>query len=200
MAQIDRFEFTGMPEGWVGTKSGSLLICGSGHTIWSDLEQLGLPNRPENAPLPWDVMCINDLVMHFPHRVNYAYSNDHRMLPKWVEARRPRYQILWQGQYISMHTQRVGAGNMVVWPWQGHGTSPHSAVWTGLAMGYDEIILCGIPLDNGPHYFDPPWAKTNFETQVPSDRGENNEEVRYWTDFKKFNVKALSGRLATMLK
>ena len=34
---------------------------------------------------------------------------------------------------------------------------------TGLGLGYSKIYLCGVPLDNGPHYFDPPWTHTNFE-------------------------------------
>jgi len=190
-----KFEYPDMPVEWVGIKSGKLLITGSGHTLWPDLEQLGLNNRPNDAPLPWDVMCVNDSVMHFPQRVNYAFSNDHKMLSHWVSARRPRYQKVWPSS-LSMHTQVVGNSRMVVWPWPGHGTSSYSAVWTGMAMGYDEIILAGVPLDTGPHYFGPPWEKTNFEQQTPSDR---NEEVRHWHKLKHYNVKAVSGRLKTLL-
>ena len=189
------FEHANLPPEWVNIKAGKLLIAGSGHTLWPDLEQLGMRNRPADAPLPWDVMCVNDCVSHFPQKVDYAYSNDHKKLSHWVNARRPRYEKDWP-KAISMHTNLVGSSRMVVWPWQGAGTSSYSAVWTGMAMGYDEIIIVGVPLDNGPHYFGPPWEVTNFEQQTPADR---DEEIRHWRNLKHYNVKALSGRLTTLL-
>jgi hypothetical protein len=29
-------------------------------------------------------------------------------------------------------------------------------------LGYEEIVLAGIPMDNAGHYFDPPWVATDL--------------------------------------
>ncbi len=36
----------------------------------------------------------------------------------------------------------------------------------GLMLGYTEIVLAGIPMDNGGHFFDPPWYTTDMEDKT----------------------------------
>jgi hypothetical protein len=145
--------------------SGELLIVGSGRCVWDDLDR---GNNGTYYYVP-DVMCINDMIMHFPGVVKHAYSNDYKMLPHWVSARRPRYKKD-LSESIIQHSCNSG------WPWPGHGSSGLNAVYTGLALGYDSITLVGIPLDDSGHYFDPPWKKTNFTKEVP----ERDGQVKYW--------------------
>ena len=74
------------------------------------------------------------------------------------------------------------------------------AVYTALALGYDEIILCGVPLDDSHHYFDPDWRKCSFTKQVPL---KGNGQIKYWADAQakvfQGKVTARSGRLTEIL-
>ena len=48
-----------------------------------------------------------------------------------------------------------------IWPLAREGgTSGLFAAVIGILMGYDQIILAGVPCDNTPHFFDPPWLET----------------------------------------
>jgi len=164
---------------------GKLLIVGSGRCVWDDLLKVN--------PLHFDVMAVNDMIIHYPGPLKHAYSNDWKMLPHWVNARRPRYVKDW-GRPIS-HTCH---GNKS-WPWPGHGTSSLNAVYTGLALGYSEIVIAGVPLDDGGHYFDPPWVKTNFTKEV----GMRDGEMKFWANAKREvfdgKVTSLSGRTKELL-
>lgn len=144
--------------------SGELLIVGSSRGVWGELNY---PNDGIYYQAP-DVMCLNDMIMHFPGNVVHAYSNDNTMLPRWVAARRPRFRKDFPDPL--QHSCNIN------WPWPGHGSSGLNAVYTGLALGYDQITLAGIPLDDSGHYFDPPWKKTNFTREVPDRDGQ----VKYW--------------------
>lgn len=144
--------------------SGVLAVCASGHTLWDDLYSLGHRDVWDQN---FDIMAVNDAGMHIPHKLTHWYSNDYEWLPKWVAARRPRFVKegrMWEprgGESITTHSCYNAPGAMI-WPWPGGGTSTLYGVYTGLALGYSEIVVCGAPLDNGPHYFDPPWQPTTF--------------------------------------
>ena len=137
--------------------------------MWEDLEKVGGS---------FDVMCVNDIIMHYPGEIQYAYSNDVHWLPKWVNARRPRY-VMEQGK-PSLHSCNQGSG-ITQWPFPGHGNSGLGATYVGIAMGYSELILCGIPMDGSGHYFDPPSATTNY---TPG--------MRFWKNVKKIHPKVYS--------
>lgn len=147
--------------------TGDLLIVGSGRNVWEELE---IYSHDTYYRVP-DVMCLNDMIMHFPGRIVHAYSNDYTWLPKWVQARRPRY-VKDLEESIILHS----CNGPNPWPWIGQGSSGLNAIYTGLALGYDQITVAGVPLDDSGHYFDPPWKKTNFTKEVPIRDGE----VKYW--------------------
>jgi len=67
-------------------------------------------------------------------------------------------------------------------------------------LGYDKIVLAGIPLDNSGHYFEPPWRKSNFLNEVPN---KGDTRIKYWDDAAKNvfcgKVSAQSGRLKDVL-
>jgi hypothetical protein len=157
---LDKYGITTLPE--QGTCDGPLLIAGSGRCVWEDAREC-FEGFYEGA-----VMCLNDMGMHWPLPFQHWYSNDWRMLPKWFDARRPRYRMEID-DLIRLHTT-TDIPNATIWPWPGHGSSALNAVYTGLALGYDPITLCGVPLDDSGHYFDPPYetsphAKTNFHRE-----------------------------------
>lgn len=170
--------------------SGNLLILGGARCVWDDLSQV-------DQSKDYHAMCVNDIVMHYPYDVHHAYSNDDKMLHNWVAARRPRYNME-QTFPILKHTCQKGEG-YIVWPFPGHGSSGLNAVYVGLALGYEKIILCGVPLDNSGHYFDPLWIKTKFEREVP----EKDAGIRYWSNARdnifQGKVISMSGRIKDLL-
>ena len=132
-----------------------LIVVGGARCVWEDLALMGIRGGEDNNG--YDVMCVNDIIMHYPGKVMHFFSNDHRWMPKWIEARRELHTRKYGGV---RHTHSCGTGGAHTWPWPGHGSSALGAVYTGLAMGYTTIVLCGIPLDDSGHYFDPPWVQT----------------------------------------
>ena len=120
--------------------------------------------------------------MHFPQKITHAYSNDWKMLHRWVEARRPRYRMAF-GENIIIHTG---------WPWKS-GNSGLSACFTGIALGYDQITLIGMPLDDLGHYWEKPDLKTKFTREAP------DEPWIFAKQIFQGKVKSLSGRTKLIL-
>lgn len=177
-------------------ESGHILICASGNCLWEDLYTLAIPLKWQQE---FDIMAVNDAGMHIPHRLKHWYSNDYTMLVRWRKSRRPRFKTaddapVTENEQIQMHSCFPCPG-AIVWPWHGGGTSTLNAVFTALALGYDKITICGAPLNNEPHYFDPPHTKTNFE---------RSGGWRTWQDARDrhFNgkVKAVSGNTKIILE
>jgi len=184
------------PEKMVGKFAGKrLVVVGGGRCVWDDLARLGV--RGDEHQDGRDIMVVNDITMHMPGRVLHAYSNDHRWLPKWLEARRELITRKY-GPIEYVHSCRTGA--KYNWPWPGHGSSSLGAVYTGLAMGYDSIVLCGVPLDDSGHYFDPPWVQTNFSREVGT---RTDGHMMYWHQARerlfRGRVTSMSGRTRTLL-
>ena len=174
-----------------GTYSGLLIIAAGGRCVWDDLDKAGMAKNQDH-----DVMCVNDIIMHYPGPIEHAYSNDATWLKKWIDTRR---QLLTRHYGPVKHTHSVKSGGRHTWPFPGHGTSGLNAVYIGLALGYERIWLCGLPLDDSGHYFDAPWIKSNFVREV-SDREHG---PRYWENAEKRifkgKVKSFSGRTRKLL-
>lgn len=163
-----------------GSCAGPLVIVGSGRSVWADLH-----DAPEG-----DCMAVNDAIMHVPKPLKHAYSNAAEMLPHWLGARRE--DLKKRDKATGVHHCRTFWQSGHYWPWPGHGTSTLNAVYTGIALGYSPIVICGVPLDNTGHYFDPPWRGN------PDYKGER----RYWqsvADILTGCVYGMSGYLAELL-
>ena len=176
-----------------------LVVCGGARSVWDDLLTLNVSGENPNG---FDVMTVNDVTMHYDGKITHVYSNDARWLPKWIAARRDLITRKYGGiQYV----HSCGTGARYNWPWPGNGSSGLGAVYTGLAMGYSTIVLCGIPLDDAGHYFDPPWKRTNFSREVGN---QTNGDLQYWANAKrtvfdvvkpKACVRSQSGRTRELL-
>ena len=165
------------------------VVVASAKCVWDDLDRLGVHGGKDNNG--WDILCINDVVMHYPGRVAHLYSNKNRLLDAWLAARRETiggFRVKDWGPVEMTHSCSIGGQHS--WPWPGNGTSALGAVYTALALGYDPVVLCGIPLDNSPHYFDPDWIKSNFEREV----GGKDAQMKYWGNA----MKAFRGRVTSM--
>lgn len=120
-----------------------LIIAGGGRGVWEDLSNL--PKEYHDA----DIMCINDIGTHFPRPFHHWFSLHGAQLPVWLIARGFRYK-----DQPQLHSS-VEAPGVTVWDLPGHTSSGFNAVKCGLALGYNDIVLCGVPYDNDGHYFDP---------------------------------------------
>ena len=199
MSLFGRFESFGIAEenmtfpDIAGKYHGILIIASGGRCVWDDLEKAGMAKNHDEFP---HVMVVNDMIMYYPGKIEHAYSNNHSYIPRWVNARRDQLVTKYG---IPKHTHSNKKGGKHTWPWPGHGTSSLNAVYTGLALGYDEIWLCGVPLDDTGHWFEPPWIKSNFVAEVRDRDGT----IKYWGNARDhiFNgqVKSFSGRTKELL-
>ena len=132
----------------VDSKQGrQLLVIGSGRDVWNDLAMLDAKN--------FDLMAVNDMMIYYPGRLTYGVTHHPEKLPGW------RFFQDHAGTLMRTiaHRQHWGMVDHV-WPIKRTGgTSGLFGVLVGLLMGYDQIVLAGIPCDDSPRFFDPPWKK-----------------------------------------
>ncbi len=153
-----------------GTYKGKrLIIVGDAWNVWDDLEAFGCRvdhRRGCVAKDGWDFMTINKAVETFPGNIEHAYSNEAALLHKFIAARRSEYAREFTGP-VHVHTGN-GGGAENVWPWGGWGTSALGGCFAGVGMGYEQVVLCGAPLDDGPHNGEPRWRKGAFTREAAS--------------------------------
>jgi hypothetical protein len=182
-------------------KNKSLAIVGDAACVWDDLEALGCAYRHMRGKVyrdGWDFMTINKIVEVFPGNIEHSYSNQPHLLEKFIAARRQEYVKEFDGPR-NTHSCNVGA--KWLWPWGGHATSGLGATIAGVAMGYDQVVLCGVPLDDGPHNGEPSWRKCTFTNEAAGsgDSGVNRHWQRANALLFKGKVKSMSGRTKAWL-
>lgn len=136
----------------VQTKHGKqLLIVGSAACVWDDVQALDVGR--------YEVAAVNDMMMHWPwgQRLDHGATLHPEKLPGWAFFQ--QYQAEknnWNPMLV--HALQDKPGVTHVWPIQrSGGNSGLFMVFIALLMGYDNIVLAGVPCDDTPRYFDPPW-------------------------------------------
>jgi hypothetical protein len=169
------------PPARLGRHSGALLILGGGAGVWDDYASVR----------PWggEIMAVNDIGAFCHDRVTHWVTLHPEFMAGWLEYR--RRHCYGEGSKPFVHTFRAHATADAVWPLEAAagGTSGLFAAFVGLLLGYERIVLAGIPMDGGPHFFDPPWQVTETAAR---------HIVLQWDqardDFFEGRVKSLSGR------
>lgn len=178
-----------------GTYTGkNLVVCGDAAGVWDDLAAFGCRDdsgRGKVRKPGWDFLTVNKLVETFPGSVEHCYSNEPSLLRIFMSARRSEYAREF-GPAAHSHSIKVGVDH--VWPWGGHGTSGLGAVLVGLGLGYDSIVLCGLPLDDGPHNGEPSWRRTAFATSEAAGSASDDRDS-HW---KRAIGTAFGGRVKSM--
>jgi len=80
-----------------------------------------------------------------------------------------------------------------VWPCKLTGTSALFATRVALALGYEEVVLCGVPLDETGRYYSAPWDKGVSLNVV---------DMKEWEEYVPVfegRVKSMSGRTRELL-
>ena len=170
----------------------SIVICGDAACVWDDLERFGCRSENGVAKEGWHFFTVNGITSTFPGQIEHCYSNAVWVIRRYIRARRDDYKAEF-GYPKFCHSRDEGAD--FIWPWNGNGTSGLGAVLCALFMGYERIVLAGMPLDNSPHNGEPPWRRTFFLKEV--EKGE----IHWPNAIKALNgkVKSLSGRTAQWL-
>ena len=174
-----------------------LAIAADGHNVWEDFEKLGFKSTRGRGKVErdgWDIMTVNKMVETLPGHIEHAYSNEPRLLKKFIDARRNEYSKEFSGP---SHTHSGNKGAKWIWPHGGWGTSGLGACIVAIGLGYSEIVICGMPLDNGPHNGEPPWRKCRFETAEAADQVNGNPPM-HWQNAMELafdgKVTSMSGR------
>lgn len=178
-------------------KGRNLVICGDAWCVWDDLDALGFKSTRGRGKVErdgWDIMTINKMVETMPGNIEHCYSNEPSLLGKFIAARRNEYS---KEFHAPLHTHSCNKGADWQWDFGGWGTSGLGGCIVGVGLGYDRIVICGIPLDDGPHNGEPPWRGTRFESSEAANQA-NGQMPMHWKKAKElaFNgkVKSMSGR------
>lgn len=170
----------GKPPAALGRSYGPLLILGGGATVWEDYARV--------RPWPGEIMCINDVGQYLHDPVRHWVTLHPEFFPGWRYFREKHLYAA--GYSLTCHAQKMCAGVNTVWTIDNiGGSSGLFGTFIGLMLGYERIVLAGIPMDNTRHFFDPPW--------YGHDLGDRANEI-VWREMsqKIFDgrVKSLSGR------
>ena len=177
-------------------KGKQLVICADAACVWDDLKRFGCAsgnNRGSVWKSGWHFMTVNKVVETFPGDIEHCYSNEPQTLLRFIASRRTEYVREFNAP---QNSHSITAGCKWTWPFGGHATSGLGAVLVGIGLGYDRIVLCGMPLDDGHHNGEPPWRTTWFTNEAADNvaTGEN----QYWKNARVLafegKVKSMSGR------
>ena len=141
-----------------GTKSGALLIMGTGACLWDDLEAY-------DARHEGDRMGINEASQFYPlmhsRPLHHAVSLHPEFLwsycvaPDFYGAHRG-FTPLQSHAQIRHRVPKTVQHPLNLWPLQRDGgTSGPFGVLIGLLMGYERIILSGMPQDGSGYFYNP---------------------------------------------
>ena len=170
---------------------GDLLVIGSAIGVWDDLKKYDHLHGNQ------DRMAVNDMMSYYPHPLTHGATLTLDKVPMWTFSQRLQSRRnKWAPMLV--HTHRYTQYSDLVWHFmRDGGTSGLFAAIIGILMGYDNIILAGIPCDDSPRFFDPPWKKHDMFGQPHA----HIEWERVIKDVPVFSerVRSLSGNTAAWL-
>lgn len=149
------------------------LVVGSGACVWEDLSALV---ALLHGPWPGVVVAVNDMIAHYPGRVDHAVSLHADKLESWLTERRRRGGnrdlVTWS------HPMRHTPAKRTI-EQRGAGSSGLLAVWVAFEVGCERVVLCGVPMDGQGHFFDPrPWADAERYAKAWEERRHALTDVR----------------------
>lgn len=141
-----------LPSGY----SGAVAILGGGRSVWDDHDRavaLGIRQ----------FIAVNDIGAHYHGKLQHWCSLHPKYFGGWISYRQGHgYGV---NNDFLVHAQRHEHGVTHIWGKQ-FSMSGTFAMQVALAVGYSKVVLCGIPMDNGGHYFDHPKYTTHNECRT----------------------------------
>lgn len=164
------------------TYSGAVLILGGGHTMWDDLDRA----REICSP---DIIAVNMQGLFVKSEIQHLFSFHWRELPLVKQLRKLRFP----DDKSLVHGQKDKPGIDYAWPTCAVASfSGIGAICLAMLLGYEKIILCGIPMDGGSYYYQP------YENKQTWDDGRIKEihRIKEWAGDC---VRSMSGNTADIL-
>ena len=136
----------------MGEPKRQILILGGARCVWKDIESLA-------DCMPDDIAAVNDIGSHWPGRLVFWASLHPRKLPHWEKQRTVHKYVNGYIRYGNKYGFPLV--DKVVPDWGG--SSGLFAVKIALDLGYEDIILAGIPMEaEAGHFFNKQqWAECN---------------------------------------
>lgn len=120
------------------------VVLGGGPTVWEDLVKATAIRVPDC------VIATNDAGAYYPGHIHHWVTLHSEKMPKWwddrLRAGHPPPDEVWfhapSAKFVLPHRTTSDWG----------GSSGLLATKLALELGYDKIVLCGIPMEDGPHF------------------------------------------------
>ena len=162
----------------------TLLIISTAKCVWDDVEEI--QPRLEKLSIEYDTMAINHMIMYWPGNLTYGVSHHFDILQYFVAVRTYRKLKNRPLLYGPKICKEVDCAITFV---QHIATSGMYAPAVGIHLGYEKIILTGMPFDDSGHFYDR-LPTPEFDYRTPN--------VKYWADLRRWGknkVRAVSGNL-----
>jgi hypothetical protein len=182
--------------GITGTKRGKLLIMGTGACLWDDLEAY-------DAHHEGDRMGINEASQFYPFFYSRPLTHAVSLHPEflWGYCIAPDFYGAHRGFVpLQSHAQfrhRSGSSQhpLNLWPlMRDGGTSGPFGVLIGLLMGYEKIILAGMPQDGSGYFYNAKHPSYFHHDAYVEEWGRLREDVPMVNE----RVRSLSGNSKIM--
>lgn len=176
-----------------GTYSGRVFVAGSGRCLWSDISSIPGVHRQ----FRW--VPVKQAGLYLPYKFDH-WMGGHAERWQWYKPlakgaamiRDPNGSTRWISQCTAkIHAPATAPCVDYVWGGPLGGTSGLFAVRVLLGMGFDEVILCGMPMDGSGRFYDPPWENG-------CDLGTMDEWEKYAPVLRGL-VKSMSGNTRKLL-
>ena len=137
-----------------------LAVLGSARCLWDDVRRLG--------EFRGDWLAINTVGCFIEWPLQHWASLHPEFFSAWATLREP---IIRNGRAeanvhnVEFHSHKtVSDWRVRAWPQYPPtpGTSALFAAKVGLALGYERVILCGVPLDGTGSFYHSPWREQKF--------------------------------------
>jgi hypothetical protein len=143
----------------------ALLVLGSAACLWDDLAAAG------DDGWVGDRMAVNLTAINYDRHCLRHWATVHPQMPlfqrdiPWWRHRRDRANRAFdlhgaafdtRTRSISLASRNPAPADIWEWPYPARlrqGSSSLFAVEIGLVLGYDPIVLCGVPLDDSDYFF-----------------------------------------------
>lgn len=132
-----------------GTYRGrEVLVLGAGFNLYKEYDEA-------RARFPGaDIMAVNNSLIG----LEWQIRTEQIKITHWVSGHPEHFYFgdIWMKDMAITHGDKDYPATKVVWPLNCDGSSGLLAVKVALLLGYDRIILCGIPLDDARRFYDHP--------------------------------------------
>jgi hypothetical protein len=165
----------------------NLIIVSTGRCVWEDVEKIRDQIKTS------DVMAVNYMVPFWPRRLKYAVSIHSDFLLKLIDV---RIQDQYKNKPITYGVQkRDGLDHYGKFYSGVIRSSGMYAAAIGLFLGYEKIIMAGMPFDDSGYFFDPPNPLGTRKSHDYSYTGHLKKSWGELRDKADGRIKVVSGNL-----